>query len=236
MRNKEATEAKLAKDGIKNVTIIKADIADYKALQVAADETAKVTGGKLDLLINNAALISLVSQFKTLTALPPTELEEDMKAMFQVNVVGVAHTVNAFLPLIRKGEWKKVVTISSGVADDDLTNRFSLSVAGPYSISKAAVNTLVAKYNAALGKTDGIVFMAISPGYVDTSEGEKTLSEEDMKGAQNMGGAFAEYAPGFKGAITPEQSVKMVTDVIQHATVETMGGQFVSHYGNKRWL
>lgn len=234
-RNKEATNAKLQKDCIGNVTILEADITDSEALQKAADETSKITGGTLDLLINNAAFISTTSAFKTLLDLSPSELEEEMSASFRANVVGVAHTVNAFLPLIRKGNLKKIVTISTGMADDDLVNRFSVSIAGPYAISKAATNTLVAKYNATLGK-EGILCMAISPGVVDTSEGGMALSEAEMKGVQAMFAQFADYAPHFKGPITPEQSVAMVTDVIDKATVETMGGQFVSHFGNKQWL
>lgn len=194
-----------------------------------------MTDGGLDLLINNAALVSEKSGLKTLLDFPDSELADDLTASFQANVVGVASTINAFLPLIRKGQWKKVITISTGMADDALINEYSIAVASPYSISKAATNTLVAKYNATLGKSEGILFMAISPGFVDTLEGRQ-IPEEDLAAMQRMGAAFAEYAPDFKGMITPEQSVNMVMDVVSKATVQTMGGQFVSHYGNKQWL
>lgn len=36
---------------------------------------------------------------------------------FAVNVVGVAKTITAFLPLIKKSTIKKVITISTGMAD-----------------------------------------------------------------------------------------------------------------------
>lgn len=36
---------------------------------------------------------------------------------FSVNVVGVAKTIAAFLPLLKKSEVKKVITISTGLAD-----------------------------------------------------------------------------------------------------------------------
>lgn len=181
VRNAEATEARLKKDGIKNVNILSADITDYKAVQVAAAETAKITGGSVDLLINNAALVSSISPWKTLVDFEPQVLEDDLTASFRANVVGPAHTINAFLSLIRKGSSKKVITISTGMADPDLVNDFSIPIASPYSISKAATNLLVAKYNAAFGKSEGILFMAISPGLVDTSEG-KEPTEEDIKG------------------------------------------------------
>ncbi|KAK5694995.1 hypothetical protein LTR17_024708 [Elasticomyces elasticus] len=44
-RKKQALEERLAKDGIKNVHVLAADITDVKALKAAADETAKITGG-----------------------------------------------------------------------------------------------------------------------------------------------------------------------------------------------
>lgn len=180
-RNTKATESRLKKDNVKNVTLLSADITDYKALQKAAEETSKITGGSIDLLINNAAIVSDVSRWRTLVDFEPQVLEEDLTSSFQINVVGVAHTINAFLPLIRKGGWKKVITISTGMADPDLINNFGISIASPYSISKAAVNTLIAKYNATFGKTEGILFMAISPGLVDTNEG-KPPTDEDIKG------------------------------------------------------
>jgi hypothetical protein len=48
---------------------------------------------------------------------------------------------------------------------------------------------------------------------------------------------FAEYAPDWKGAITPEVSVKAVMSVINNASIENGdGGSFISHWGNKQWL
>ena len=86
---------------------------------------------------------------------------------FNVNVVGVVKTINAFMPLIQQSTVKKVITISTGMADFDLVNEFEIDNAAPYSISKSAANMVVAKYNARY-KKDGILFLAISPGLVDT--------------------------------------------------------------------
>lgn len=235
VRNKDATIDRLEKDGITNVSIVQADITDREALSTAYNEVKEITKGSLDILINNAALIDENSAYKTLLDDELAVLEEDLMASFRANVVGVANTVNFFLPLVRAGKEKKIITISSGMADIDLVNRFSVPIAAPYSISKAATNALVAKYNAALGKSEGILFLALSPGLVDTSEG-KPMSEQALQGAQAIGALFKEYAPDFKGPITPEQSVEMCLKVIEDATVEMHGGGFVSHFGNKQWL
>lgn len=194
VRKPQDTEARLAKDGIKNVTLLKADITDFNALEAAAVIVSKETGGHLDLLINNAGLVggSGNNEYKNLPDFSsPEELERDLKDSFNVNVVGVAHTINAFLPLIRKGQGKKVVSLSTGLADDSFSKRYSIGFTGPYAISKAALNTLVSKFHIALGPSEGILFFAISPGLVDTSEG-KPMSEEAIEGAKGMGAAFVE--------------------------------------------
>lgn len=92
----------------------------------------------------------------------------------QVNVIGVIHTVNAFLPLLRNGNVKKVISLSTGVADPDFVIATGHSVSAAYSISKAALNMAVAKY-AAEFKDEGFVFLAVSPGLVDTSTAPRKL-------------------------------------------------------------
>lgn len=52
----------------KNVHVLEADLTDYKSLQTAATEVAKVTSGMLDNLINNAAYVPTERMFHTLDA------------------------------------------------------------------------------------------------------------------------------------------------------------------------
>lgn len=165
----------------------------------------------------------------------PAQIEQYFTASFNANVIGVAITTNAFIPLIRKGQMKKVITMSTGMADADLITKFEVANASSYAVSKAGTNMLVAKYHASLGTSENILFLAISPGFVDTSEG-KQMTPEMEKAFGAMAQKFAAYAPDFKGPITPEESVRMVGDVIEKATVKEMGGGFVSHFGNKQWL
>lgn len=94
-------------------------------------------------------------------------MEKDLRDSFDINVLGVIKTINAFLPLIKKGTVKKVITISSGMADLELINDLEIPVGAPYSISKGAVNVAMAKYNAVF-KQEGILFLSISPGMVAT--------------------------------------------------------------------
>ena len=106
-------------------------------------------------------------QFKTNRGTTPQELEEDALKLFKTNVIGNIHLFNLFTPLIRKGKAKKIITISSGNADLDLINQFDMDRAPLYTSSKAAMNAVVAKFSAQY-KNEGILFMSICPGLVDT--------------------------------------------------------------------
>jgi NAD(P)-dependent dehydrogenase (short-subunit alcohol dehydrogenase family) len=87
--------------------------------------------------------------------------------LFKVNVIGNVHLFNLFIPLVLKGRVKKVITISSGLADIEVTSKFDLDHAAPYAISKAAMNAAVAKFSAQYAK-NGVLFMSICPGAVNT--------------------------------------------------------------------
>ena len=94
------------------------------------------------------------------------ELEDVSIKLFQTNVVGNIHLFNLFLPFVMKGKVKKVITISSGHADLDLINNLEIETSALYSASKAAMNVIVAKFNAQY-KKDGVLFVSISPGVVE---------------------------------------------------------------------
>jgi NAD(P)-dependent dehydrogenase (short-subunit alcohol dehydrogenase family) len=99
----------------------------------------------------------------------PSHLTKDLIDTFTSNVVGNIHLFNLFMPLILKGSVKKVITLSSGMGDAELTSKYNLHEGGPYAITKAAVNMAVAKFQAEYEK-DGVLFMAICPGTVNTGQ------------------------------------------------------------------
>jgi NAD(P)-dependent dehydrogenase (short-subunit alcohol dehydrogenase family) len=138
-------------------------------IQKAADATATITSGTLDYLIANAGYIPKRSSLDPFSVLSqePHHLTEELLDTFKTNVVGNVHLFNIFLPLVLKGNVKKVVTISSGMADLDLVVKHGVEEAGPYSISKAAMNMVAAKFQAEYEK-HGVLFLSISPGLVDT--------------------------------------------------------------------
>ncbi|KAK4151563.1 NAD(P)-binding protein [Chaetomidium leptoderma] len=241
VRNKTATLEKVSEDpdlkGRRNIHILEADVTDYNALQAAAAETTKITGGSLDYLIANAAFQPFFDAFDPIGTLgdQPEMVTKTLRELFEVNVIGNVHLFNLFMPLIVKGQAKKVIAISTGLADTVLTNSYELTTGSLYATSKAALNMVVAKYNAQYKKA-GVLFLALSPGFVDVGQ-YKDVTAEQMEGLSGTMAGFAAYAPHFKGPLTPEQSVTAVKSVIANASVEKgNGGDFLSHHGNKRWL
>ncbi|OAX42087.1 NAD(P)-binding protein [Rhizopogon vinicolor AM-OR11-026] len=229
----KTTADRLVALGRPNVHILEADITNTNGLKYAAAEVARITGSSLDYLINNAGFVESERDGLTLESYSSEELlTKDLLDSFKVNVVGVIHTINIFLPLLKNGKAKKVVTISSGVGDLDLTIGFEIATFAPYSISKAAVNMANAKY-AAQYKSEGFVFLAISPGVVDTSTRPPTADE--LERFNVMIGKLRKVYPDFTGPITPETSVRMQLEVINRTTVDDTGA-FISHKGNKEWL
>jgi NAD(P)-dependent dehydrogenase (short-subunit alcohol dehydrogenase family) len=93
---------------------------------------------------------------------------QDMLNCFNVNVIGQVHLFNVYLPLIRNGSVKKVILIGAGHADISVMTQYKIFEAGPYTISKAAANAVVGKYAAEL-QDEGILFLSICPGPVDTT-------------------------------------------------------------------
>lgn len=87
--------------------------------------------------------------------------------LLKVNVVGNIHLFSAFTPLLRQGDAKKAIAISTGQAALDMIPKLQIELSSLYAISKAALNTAVAKFSAQYNK-EGILFMSVCPGLVDT--------------------------------------------------------------------
>jgi NAD(P)-dependent dehydrogenase (short-subunit alcohol dehydrogenase family) len=139
VRNKAAVDAKLAGDKISNVQIMDADLTDYNALYRAAEETSKFIGGSLDYLIVNGAYTS-----PDTAPIAPSQyvgkedyLKSELTTSFLTNVLGPLYTINAFLPLIRKGAAKKIVVISSGLSDPEFAQICGLPGSVPYTYGAA---------------------------------------------------------------------------------------------------
>lgn len=216
-----------------NLHIVKADIADPASLKTAAEETAKITGGSLDVLINNGVFQDPKHAFHDILTFPDEQtLTENFNASWSTNVLGPIYTVNAFLPLLRNGALKKVLTLSTGLADPalNLDAEFGYHVA--YCVSKCALEMVNVKYAVALRK-EGFIFLAISPGVVNTAEAPPP--PEVLPKILEQAAAFQKVYPHWTGPIQPPESVEKMLAVLDGVKPED-SGKFVSHLGSRQWL
>ncbi|PVH94226.1 NAD(P)-binding protein [Periconia macrospinosa] len=226
-----------AVESIPNATVFQGDLTDPASLQAAASKVAAITqDGAVDHLVVNGAYLSHATEFT-----PPSGFlgKEDLflselQNSMQTNVAGVLYSVNAFVPLLKKSAIKKVVAISTGVADTELYAPSNFTGAVPYTTSKAALNVLIAQY-AVEYKEEGIKFLALSPGVVATSPDPSTWTPEIQAGVAKMLGGFTQVYPDWKGPLSVEESVEKQLQVIDGLTQE-QSGAFLSHLGSKQWL
>ncbi|KAI6785466.1 uncharacterized protein J7T54_007109 [Emericellopsis cladophorae] len=230
VRNKAATDARVKAElpDRNNIHILEADITDYQALKAATDKIAELTQGALDYIIANAAVYTDYDAFAAIGNLDPEGIERELLMLTKVNVIANIHLFNLLIPLIKNGKAKKVVTITTGHADLDVSIKHDVEVSPLYAASKAQMNLIVGKFSAQY-KREGILFLSLSPGSVDVGK----WGQADCALAQK----FMAYAPDWKGPITPEESVSAMMNVIDKASIENGdAGEFLSHYGNKQWL
>ncbi|KAF3180318.1 hypothetical protein TWF106_005949 [Orbilia oligospora] len=218
----------------KNVHILKADVTSPEELDAAAAAVSQITGGTLDVLVENAAFLIGEAASFTLTDLvgDPEKTKifsNDLQLSVEGNILSVVHTTNAFLPLIKKGEVKKILVISTGLADTDAVIEWQWKDNVPYGASKAAVNMVVAQYSNALVE-DGVTIVALSPGLVRTQT-------QDWAPAfyEKVTNIFRKSKPSFEGPLSPEESVRLMLETLGKLTVKD-GGKFLSQNGNKDWL
>ncbi|KAF5342953.1 hypothetical protein D9758_014945 [Tetrapyrgos nigripes] len=219
----------------KKLFVVKGDIADTASMEAAANETAKlVPGGAIDVLINNAAYMHAATIHKnTIIDYSTPALISEMTQSFQTNILGPIITTNVFLPLLRNGSLKKVITLNTGLSDPQLTLKGGLGNTVTYSVTKSALEMVNVKYAVAL-KDEGFTFLDISPGVVNTAIAPP--SEEELNDIMKTFARFKSVYPEWSGIpMTPAESVKLMLDIMDNSSVED-SGKFVSHKNNREWL
>jgi NAD(P)-dependent dehydrogenase (short-subunit alcohol dehydrogenase family) len=214
-----------------NVHIVHGDLNSFSTLQAAAKTVSSITGGSLDILVNNGAFLDGSTAMISPSQLSDPENLEHVKDMFaksfESNVMGTIYVTNSFLPLIEQGKEKRIVHITTGLSDTDFIMATGIAGLAPYSVSKAAMNSIVAKYGAEL-QAKGIHVVAMSPGWVDTSP----MPQEAV---QWMASLFQKVDPNVTGRISAEESVRD-----QVKTISTFGwevqGKIISQHGDRNWF
>ena len=164
------------------------DVSDEAAAKAAVAQTVEAFG-RLDILVNNAAIFTQVER-KNFDDISVDEWDR----VSAVNIKGVWLMAKAAVPEMRKNKYGKIISISSGRAFKGSTHFLH------YDASKAAVVGITRSLARELGE-DNICVNAIAPG---ATASENVLARTLTKGA-SMEGTVATRA--LKRVETPEDLV-----------------------------
>lgn len=161
----------LRKEGI-DAYFCRLDVTDSSSPRQVA-EFVESELGRLDALVNNAAI-----------ALDPREILQTveidvMRRTLETNLIGVLACCQAFLPVMKKQNYGRIVNVSSG------RGSFSkLGSGGPcYRISKTALNALTVILADEV-KELNILVNAVTPGWVRTRLGGMKAPRTTAEGAE----------------------------------------------------
>ncbi|MCX5541065.1 SDR family oxidoreductase [Paraburkholderia sp. CNPSo 3076] len=190
-RNLERGEAAAREVG-PNARALQLDVTDHASIAAAA-QRIRDEHGRLDVLVNNAAISSTnrqpgqsVEDFAKTTRPSNVSLDE-MRAVWDTNVFGVLAVYQAMLPLLRKSTAACILNVSSGVGSLTTNSDPAFpwrSIFGPvYPASKTALNALTVAMAIELEPL-GIRVNAVSPGYTRTNLNGYTGTETVEEGAR----------------------------------------------------
>ncbi len=141
-------------DGNK-VLILKCDISDQGAVEQCT-KTALEQFGKIDILVNNAAIWRVRSSF--------AEMElETWRNLFDINVHGTAYMTKAVLPGMLKQGYGRIINVAS------VAGVYGNANMACYSATKGAVISFTKALAKEVGP-QGILVNAVSPGTVTSSK------------------------------------------------------------------
>jgi NAD(P)-dependent dehydrogenase (short-subunit alcohol dehydrogenase family) len=156
---------------------LRCDITDESSVRAAVDEVRGLLGDDgLWGLVNNAGT-GYPGPMETLDI-------DDLRAQFEVNLIGHVRMTQSLLPLIRKARGRVVFVGSIG-------GRIALPFAGPYHMTKFAMEALVDVWRQEL-HPDGITVSLIQPGVMSTSIWAKAGDRVDAMIASD-GPALSRY-------------------------------------------
>ncbi|MEV6285861.1 SDR family oxidoreductase [Kribbella sp. NPDC051770] len=158
---------------------VRIEVTDPASAQVAA-EWIEEKYGRLDVLVNNAAVIAEGDD--AVSAISAKTLRDG----FETNVVGLVATTQAMLPLLRRAEAARVVNMSTELSSlarvGDPESRMSTVLTAGYNSSKIAVNMLTVMLANEL-RGEGILVNAADPGNCATDMGGWDAARTPAQGA-----------------------------------------------------
>jgi NAD(P)-dependent dehydrogenase (short-subunit alcohol dehydrogenase family) len=174
-RNFERGEAAAKEIGSRAIPL-QLDVTDHVSISGAA-ERIRQEFGRLDLLVNNAAISNTrkgslsLEEYVKITRASNVALDE-VRAVWETNVFGVLAVYQAMLPLLRQSSDARIVNVSSGVGslttNADPSFHYRAFYGPVYPASKAALNAITLAMMIELEST-GIKVNLVSPAFTKTN-------------------------------------------------------------------
>jgi NAD(P)-dependent dehydrogenase (short-subunit alcohol dehydrogenase family) len=169
----EEASSRLTQSGLK-VIPVQLDVTEQSSVD-AAKLLVEEQFGKLDVLVNNAAIL-----YDSWQRAESASLDTVCEA-FETNTLGAWRMCLAFIPLLRKSDHARIVNVSSESG--------SLTLMGggtpAYSVSKAGLNALTRMLADEL-RSSGILVNSVCPGWVATEMGGRDAPRTVGEGAASV--------------------------------------------------
>ncbi len=159
-----------------SATALQLDVTDAASIAAAA-ERIRTEFGRLDLLIQNAAISNTrmgsmpIQEYLKLTRASTASLDE-VRAVWETNVFGVLAVYQAMLPLLRKSSDARIVNVSSAVGslteNANPAHPYRPNFGPIYPASKTALNAITLAMMIEL-EPSGIKVNLVSPGHTKTN-------------------------------------------------------------------
>ena len=191
--SRDLAKGETAAQGIEgDAHAIQLDVTDAASIAAAA-ERVRSEFGRLDVLVNNAAISHAGEPGRSLEEMihssrPSVASLDEVRAVWETNVFGVLAVTQALLPLLREAPSARIVNVGSGAgsltlnADPSFAHRPSYGVL--YAASKTAVNAITLSLAIELEGTN-IKVNSASPGFTATALNNFQGTDSLEVGARN---------------------------------------------------
>ncbi|PGH01653.1 hypothetical protein GX51_05096 [Blastomyces parvus] len=145
----------------------------------------------------------------------------DLRASFETNTIAPLMTFQALWPLLQAAEGpKKFIMLSSSVASIGAMEPF---VGSAYAMSKVAMNWATKSLHEQIagkdGDGEGLVSVVVHPGWVSTDMGVEAAGDWGVNYKEMMEAGYM---------VNLEQSIQGIVKLVDGATRENDGGQFIT--------
>jgi len=184
------------------VNMLQLDVNSDQSVSSCVETLLQRTGGRLDVLVNNAGFVSF-------GAIEETSIEE-AKMQLETNLFGAARMIRAVLPIMRKRQSGQIINIGS------LAGYIAVPFQGFYAVSKFALEGFTETLRHET-KRLGIKVSIVEPGFFRTNlaKSAKVAAASIDDYAQQRKNALSEIKKRDERGQDPRMVAEMVQRIIE---------------------